>query len=929
MDYGKTLNLPKTDYPMRANLPQREPEMLKFWEEQDIYWAVQRMNAGKPKFILHDGPPYANGDIHLGTTLNKVLKDMIIKFYSMSGCDAPYVPGWDTHGLPIEQQAIKALGLNREKIGIVEFRHHCRDYALKYVDVQRKQFRRLGVRGDWEHPYLTLDPGFEAVQIGVFGEMARKGYIYKGLKPVYWCADCETALAEAEVEYADKRSPSIYVKFAVKDAKGIFAGNGASIVIWTTTPWTIPANVAISVHPRFRYVLVDAGGQRLILAAELCQQALEVMGIKDYQVVESYEGAQLEGIICQHPLLERDSLVILGEHVTLEQGTGCVHTAPGHGLEDYEVGRRYNLPIISSLDNKGRFTSEGGTFAGLSYDEANKAVTQELERVGSLMHLDFVKHQYPHCWRCKSPVIFRATEQWFASIDGFRQQALEAIEQVQWIPAWGKERIHGMVAERSDWCISRQRTWGVPIPIFYCAHCDKEIINDEIIKHLQELFRKHGSDIWFAREAGDLVPAGLACPACGHREFTKETDIMDVWFDSGSSHAAVLEQYPGLSWPADLYLEGSDQHRGWFNSSLSTSVATKGTAPYRAVLTHGYVVDEKGRKMSKSMGNGIDPLEVCQQMGADILRLWVASADYRRDIAASPNILRQMTESYRKIRNTFRFLLGNIYDYNPDQDRVADDQLMEIDRWAMLKLHRLIERVTEAYRQYEFHTVYHAVHKFCVVDMSAFYLDIVKDRVYVSEPDNTGRRGAQTVMFDVLDALLRLLTPILAFTTEETWRYLPKGKEAPVSVQMARWPEIKESYLSTGLEEKWDRLISIRDEAAKALEIARQDKLIGQSLEAEVSFYPGDEELHRFLQSVGNHLSAVLIISKAIIHSPGDPVPPNSYEAAEIPGLRVKVDRATGDKCQRCWNYSETVGKNDEHPTICGRCAQVIRELKL
>ncbi|MHB1127866.1 MAG: isoleucine--tRNA ligase [Bacillota bacterium] len=929
MEYGKTLNLPQTDYPMRANLPQREPEILRFWEEQDIYRAVQRMHDGQPKFILHDGPPYANGDIHLGTTLNKVLKDTIVKFYSMIGYDAPYVPGWDTHGLPIEQQAIKALGLDREKIGVVEFRRHCRDYALKYVDVQRNQFRRLGVRGDWDNPYLTLDPGFEAVQIGVFGEMARKGYIYKGLKPVYWCADCETALAEAEVEYADKRSPSIYVKFPVKDARGLFEKDKVSVVIWTTTPWTIPANVAISVHPRFRYVLVDTGEQRLLLAAELSRQALEVMGIKDYQIVQSYEGVQLEGVICQHPILERDSLVILGEHVTLEQGTGCVHTAPGHGLEDYEVGRRYNLPVISPLDNKGRFTSEGGPFAGLSYDEANKAVTQELDRLGSLLHLDFVKHQYPHCWRCKSPVIFRATEQWFASIDGFRREALEAIEQVQWIPAWGKERIHGMVAERSDWCISRQRTWGVPIPIFYCADCNKEIINDTTITHLQELFRKHGSDVWFAREAGELVPEGLACPECGHRKFTKETDIMDVWFDSGSSHAAVLEQHRDLSWPADLYLEGSDQHRGWFNSSLSTSVATRGTAPYRAVLTHGYVVDEKGRKMSKSMGNGIDPLEVCQQMGADILRLWVASADYRRDVAVSPNILRQMTESYRKIRNTFRFLLGNIYDFNPDQDRVTDNQLQEIDRWAMLKLHRLIQRVTEAYRQYEFHTVYHAIHKFCVVDMSAFYLDIIKDRVYVSEAGDSGRRAAQTVMFDVLDALLRLLTPILAFTTEETWRYLPKGKEAPVSVQMAGWPVLNEEYLSTRLEERWERLISIRDEAAKALEIARQEKLIGQSLEAEVSFYPGDEDLHRFLKYVEHHLSAVLIISNTVLRSPGDAVPPGSYEAADIPGLRIKINRAAGEKCQRCWNYSESVGQDYDHPAICGRCAQVLKEISI
>lgn len=610
MDYSKTLNLPKTDFPMRANLPQREPEILKFWEQNRLYEAVQEANRGKPKFILHDGPPYANGDIHLGHTLNKILKDIIVKYRSMSGYDAPYVPGWDTHGLPIEQQAIKSLGLNRHQVDVLEFRRHCKEYALKYVDIQREQFKRLGVRGDWEHPYLTLDPEYEAVEIGVFGEMAKKGYIYKGRKPVYWCTDCETALAEAEVEYEEKRSPSIYVKFPVIDARGLFETENSYVVIWTTTPWTLPANVAIALHPKEHYVLVQVHAEKILLAEELLNEVLELLNVEDYQIIARFQGADLEGVICRNPLMDRPSLVVLGEHVTMEQGTGCVHTAPGHGLEDFEIGQRYGLPVLSPVDDQGRFTVEAGQFEGLFVEDANKEIIKELDKRGVLLHFSFINHQYPHCWRCKHPLIFRATEQWFASIDGFRQEALAAIRQVKWIPAWGEERIYNMVAERSDWCISRQRTWGVPIPIFYCNECGKEIINDVTIKHVQELFRQYGSDVWFAREAAELVPPGLTCPECGSRDFRKETDIMDVWFDSGSSHAAVLETRPELSWPADLYLEGSDQHRGWFNSSLCTSVATRGQAPYRAVLTHGFLVDEEGRKMSKSLGNGIDPADV-------------------------------------------------------------------------------------------------------------------------------------------------------------------------------------------------------------------------------------------------------------------------------------------------------------------------------
>ncbi len=925
MKYNETLNLPKTDFPMRAKLPRREPEIMQLWEKEDIYRQVQERTQGRPKFILHDGPPYANGDIHLGHTLNKVLKDMIVKYRSMSGYDAPYVPGWDTHGLPIEQQAIKNLGLDRDRTGIVEFRNQCTAYAFKYVEIQKEQFKRLGVRGDWDNPYVTLAPEFEAVQIGVFGEMAKKGFIYKGLKPVYWCADCQTALAEAEIEYQEKKSPSIFVKFAVKDARGLFQEDNAFVVIWTTTPWTIPANVAIAVHPQFEYLLLDTAAGKLLVAKELSEQVMQQCGIEEYSPLAGFMGTDLERMVCEHPLYDRDSLVILGEHVTLEQGTGCVHTAPGHGLEDYEVGKAYGLPILSPMDDNGRFTDEAGRFSGLKYDKGNKAVTRALDEAGALLNLSFIKHQYPHCWRCKHPVIFRATEQWFASIDGFREDALREIEKVRWIPAWGKDRIHNMVAERGDWCISRQRTWGVPIPIFYCAKCNKEIITDETISHIQELFRRHGSNIWFAREAGELVPEGLTCPECGHRGFRKESDIMDVWFDSGSSHAAVLKQRPELAWPADLYLEGSDQHRGWFNSSLSTAVATQGQAPYKAVLTHGFLVDEQGRKMSKSLGNGIDPMEVIEQMGADILRLWVSSADYKRDVAASANIMKQMTEAYRKIRNTCRFILGNLYDFEPGQDLLTDEKLTELDRWALMRLNKLVARVTEAYENYEFHVVYHAVHNFCVVDMSSFYLDIIKDRLYCSQPDSDGRRAAQTVIYKIIDALVRLLTPILAFTSEEIWQYLPK-EEALVSVQLAAWPRVEEKYLDRQLEKKWDRIIAIREEVAKVLERARQQKVIGHSLNARVNLY-ADADLYRFLEPLREKLAEIFIVSDVRLLKAAD-APVDGLASEGVPGLTVTAEQAPGEKCERCWQFSEYVGQDPEHPTVCQRCAVVVKNLR-
>ncbi|NLI12863.1 MAG: isoleucine--tRNA ligase [Peptococcaceae bacterium] len=926
MDYSQTLNLPKTDFPMRANLPEREPEFLKFWEEIDIYRKVQEKNSGRPKFILHDGPPYANGHIHLGHVLNKVLKDIVVKFHSMAGYDAPYVPGWDTHGLPIEQQAIKAFGLNRHEIDPVGFRNKCKDFALKFVDIQREEFKRLGVRGMWEKPYLTLMPHFEARQIGVFGDMAEKGYIYKGLKPVYWCATCETALAEAEVEYGDKHSSSIYVRFPVKDGKGILPEKDTYVIIWTTTPWTLPANVAICLHPDFEYVLLRSGQEKYLVAKELKDNFLETAGLPDGGTAGNYKGTELELVECGHPFAGRTSLLILGDHVTLDQGTGCVHTAPGHGMEDFVVGKKYNLPVISPVDAKGRFTEEGGLFAGQFYLDANKAVLEELKNGGSLMHHSTVLHQYPHCWRCKKPVFFRATEQWFASIDGFRQPILDEIRKVRWIPAWGEERIYSMVANRGDWCISRQRSWGVPIPIFYCRDCGKELINQKTIKHLQGLFRQHGSDIWFARPAQELLPAGVACQQCGCREFTKETDIMDVWFDSGTSHLGVLDEksvWPDLSWPADLYLEGSDQHRGWFNSSLSTSVAVTGQAPYRAVLTHGFVVDEQGRKQSKSLGNVVDPAKVIKQMGADILRLWVSSADYRSDLAASPSILKQVSEAYRKIRNTCRFLLGNLYDFNPAKDRARREDLLEIDRWAQARLQKLVRKATAAYRDYEYHVVYHTIHDFCTIDMSALYLDIIKDRLYTMPAASSERRAAQTVMYDVLSVLVRLLAPVLAFTSEEIWRHMPGDKGGLASVQLAEMPEAVEEYLDPELEQKWERLLAVRGEVTKALEAARRDKLIGNSLEAVVDIYAGPE-LYAFLQPISADLATLFIVSGVDLKALGSE-PASARKIESIPELTVAVRPAGTGKCERCWMYHEGVGADAAHPTLCPRCAGVVR----
>lgn len=919
-DYNNTLNLPKTDFPMRAGLPKSEPLMLKHWEESSVYEKLMEKNEGKPLFVLHDGPPYANGNIHLGTALNKVLKDIIVRYKNMSGFKAPYVPGWDTHGLPTELKARKKAGVgNSTTIDDIELRKICREFALGYIDDQRNQFKRLGGIGEWNNPYITLQHEFEAKQIEIFSEMACKGYIYKGLKPVYWCPECETALAEAEIEYAEDPCHSIYVKFKVTDDMGKLKALGADLdktyfVIWTTTTWTLPANVAICVGPRFNYALVKSGDEYFVMAEELYASAFEAAGITDYEVVGTIMGSELEYMKTAHPFIDRTSLVIVGDHVTLESGTGCVHTAPGHGLDDYEVCRNYpEIPIVVPVDAHGKLTEEAGQFAGLTTEEANKPIAQHLEKIGALFALKKIIHQYPHCWRCKKPVLFRATEQWFCSVEDFKDEAVEAIKGVKWIPGWGEDRIINMVRDRKDWCISRQRKWGVPIPIFFCKECGEPYINKEAMMAVSELFRQEGSDAWFKKSASEILPEGTKCPKCGGTDFDKEKDIMDVWFDSGVTHAAVCGQRPNLRRPADLYLEGADQYRGWFQSSLLTSVATTGEAPYKAVVTHGWVVDGEGKKMSKSLGNGIDPSDVVNEYGADILRLWVASSDYHADIRISKEILKQLSEAYRKIRNTARYILGNLNDFEPDTDSVSLDKLLPIDKWALMKLDELNDKVREGYESFEFHQVFHAVHNFCVVDMSNFYFDVLKDRLYTEKSDGELRRAAQTTIYIILDAMTRMISPILAFTSDEIWKYMKHSKNDDAeNVVFNSMPEKTGINADEEFITKWDRIHETRDIVKKAIEVAVKAKEIRSSLEAKITL-KSTGEMYDFLKSVESELTAAYIVSEIEIV--------NDESATE---LKVEVSHAAGEKCERCWCFSNTVGKNPKHITLCERCAKVL-----
>lgn len=917
-DYNATLNLPKTEFPMRAGLPQSEPKTLERWEEEKVYDKLIKKNEGKPLFVLHDGPPYANGDIHLGHALNKILKDFIVRYRNMDGHQSPFVPGWDTHGLPTELKARAKAGIgNSADISVLELRKLCEEFVRGYIDDQRSQFKRLGCVGEWDNPYITLNHEFEAEQIRVFAEMADKGYIYKGLKPVYWCPECKTALAEAEIEYAEDPCHSIYVKFPVTDDLGKFAAMGidpskVSFVIWTTTTWTLPANVAICVGPRYEYSVIKCGDEYYVMATDLYENAMSEAELTDYEVVGTIKGAELEYMKTRHPFIDRESLLIVGEHVTLESGTGCVHTAPGHGVDDYNVCTNYpEIPVICPVNADGVLTEEAGQFAGLTTDEANKKIAMYLDENGYLFALKKIIHQYPHCWRCKTPILFRATDQWFCSVDDFKDKAVDAINTVKWIPAWGKDRITAMVRDRKDWCISRQRKWGVPIPIFYCKDCGEPYVNKDAMLAVADLFGKEGSNAWFEKEASEILPEGTACPECGCKEFTKEKDIMDVWFDSGSSHRAVCKQRPYLGTPADLYLEGNDQYRGWFQSSLLTSVATEGTAPYRTVLTHGMILDMERRKMSKSMGNGISPQEVIQQYGADVLRLWVASADYQSDITISREILKQMSEAYRKIRNTARYILGNLNDFDPNKDFVSPDDFLPIDKWAMIKLNDLIATVIDAYDKYEFHQVYHSIHKFCVVDMSNFYLDVLKDRLYTEKADSKERRAAQTVMYHILESLTLMLAPILAYTSDEIWRFMPHADDAdPENVLFNDMPGRFELEVEDGFEAAWDRIHDLRDTVKKSLEVIIKDKTVKSSLETCVTLKAGGDE-YEFIKSILPELKTVFIVSDVkLVENSGE--------------LEVEVAKAEGDKCERCWCYSTTVGSSAEHPTLCARCAAIL-----
>jgi isoleucyl-tRNA synthetase len=943
MDYKATLNLPRTDFPMKANLPQREPELLARWEQEGLYERIQEagQKAGRPLYVLHDGPPYANGRIHIGHALNKILKDIIVKSKTMAGFRVPYVPGWDCHGLPIEHQVLKELGDKKKTLDTPAIRKLCRDYAEKYFKIQRDEFKRLGVLGDWEHPYLTMEPAYEATILREFGKFVGQGGVYKGLKPVLWCTTDQTALAEAEVEYEDHTSPSIYVKFPLVNPPDRLAGlwrvpfpqdvKTISAVIWTTTPWTLPANQAVCLHPEIDYAFVQAGAEVLIIARKLVDDVAKACALSGYHILGTKRGSEgFEGLETQRPLADGLSPILLGEFVTVDQGTGCVHIAPGHGQEDYELVLAYNrqaaapgerLEIVAPVDDAGRFTEAVREFAGQHVLKANPGIIERLRANARLLGSGSLTHSYPHCWRCKQPVIFRATEQWFVSMEkqNLRRRALDEIDRVRWVPARGRDRIHGMIANRPDWCLSRQRVWGVPIPGFTCTACRTVLADPSVIEHVAALVGRRGVDVWFETSVAELVPRGTTCSKCGGQAFEKERDILDVWFESGVSHAAVLKPRGDGWWPADLYLEGSDQHRGWFHSALLCSVTTDGQAPYKAVLTHGFVVDGEGKKMSKSAGNVVAPQDVIKQSGAEILRFWVAAQDYQEDLRISQNILSQLVEQYRKIRNTCRFLLSNLFDFDRSRDRVPYDRLPELDRWALLRLHHLIAKVREGYEQFDFRQIIHELDYFCSVDMSAVYLDVLKDRLYTFHRDSPARRASQTVLLDILLALTRLMAPILSFTAEEIWRILPeaaRGKSAESSVHLAAFPEPDSQWNSPALAQRWERLLEVRGAVQAELERQRRDKVIGASLEArvEIDASPDTYELLRQYED----LPALFIVSQAHVE--------RAANLPASPGFQVRrVARADGRKCERCWNYRPAVGTIPEHPTLCDRCVEAIR----
>ena len=931
-DYKDTLNLPKTSFPMKANLAKKEPELLDLWKSKEIYKKMQDRDRSKA-YILHDGPPYANGHIHIGHALNKVLKDIIIKYKAMKGHYAPYIPGWDCHGLPIEHQVDKKLGSKKESTPVLEKRQLCREYAERFLNIQREEFKRLGVMGDWDDPYITMKYAYEASIVKEFHKFVRNGSVYKGKKPVHWCPTCVTALAEAEVEYADKVSPSIYVKFRIIKPEGkieVDSDKGTFFVIWTTTPWTLPANMALTLHPEFEYNLVKSPAGEIIIARELTAECMEKAGFKEEEYFVSDEvwtGSELEGIICRHPWIDRDIKTIVGEHVTLEQGTGVVHTAPGHGEEDFDIGLKYGLEVYTPVNDRGIFTEDVEEFSGQYVFKANKEINNKIKDIGAMLgEPEDISHSYPHCWRCKKPVIFRATEQWFISMEAndLRKHALEEIRKTSWIPKWGEERIYGMVEKRPDWCLSRQRSWGVPITLIQCTKCKEYVKDEQVMKIIEDEFEKSGADVWFEKSANDFLSDGYKCPGCGSTEFDKEMDILDVWFDSGVSFAAVVEADERLSLATDLYLEGSDQHRGWFHTSLLASVGTRGKAPYKSVLTHGFVVDGNGKKMSKSQGNTLAPQDFIKKHGAEILRLWCSSADYRDDMRISNEIISRLVEAYRKIRNTCRFIMGNISEFDistANLDDVNREELHEIDRLALSLLQSLVRKVTKSYETFAFYEVYHAVYKFCIMDMSSFYLDILKDRLYTFKTDSKERRDAQIVLYNVLISLTKMLAPVLSFTAEEIWQHIPGNKEE--SVFLSDFPEEREEFVDEELEGRWEEISKVRDEVNKALEIKRQDKFIGNALEAKVTIYAG-EKVSKLLDNYREYLPTLFIVSAAELKDINK-ARDGGYKSADIESLIIQVDKADGDKCQRCWNWNVSVGKQEDHPGLCERCHKVLK----
>ena len=915
-----TLNLPQTAFSMKAKLAQREPEILKKWESAGLYAKILASRSGRPTFVLHDGPPYANGHIHLGTALNKILKDFIVKSKTMDGYLAAYLPGWDCHGLPIEIKVDQQLGPKKKDMSIIQVREECTRYALKFIDIQRAEFKRLGILGEWDTPYLTMDPRYEAEVMRHLAAFFRNGSVYKGKRPVYWCASCQTALAEAEIEYKDRRSPSIYVKFPmISDLSKKFPalkGKRVSVIIWTTTPWTLPANLAIAFHPEYEYAAFEAGGEVHIAAKRLIPLLKEELGLQPGKILAEFKGRELEGLKARHPFIDRESVFILAAYVTLDTGTGAVHTAPGHGQEDYGTGLEYGLDIYTPVDEAGCFTPEVDRYAGMNVFQANKAIMEDMEKEGSLIGRGELTHSYPHCWRCKNPVIFRATAQWFISMDkaGLRDKALREVERVKWIPPWGRERIANMLTNRPDWCISRQRLWGVPIPAFVCRSCGEVLADEAICLKVADIFAAEGSNAWFVRKEADLLPAGSKCLKCGSPDLAKENNIIDVWFESGASHN-VLGLRPDLPWPSDVYIEGHDQYRGWFNSSLLVALAAKGRAPYEAVITHGFILDEQGRAMSKSMGNVIDPGEIISQNGAEVLRLWVAMLDFREDAKFGAEILSRIVEAYRKLRNTWRFLLGNISDFSPDRQAVSAGEMLALDRWALEKTAELGRKVVQAYRDYEYHVVFHAVSDFFTVELSSLYLDILKDRLYCSGKSSLERRSAQTALHDILRSTLLLLAPILPFTAEEAWEMMPGFQGKTESVHLGTFPAFDRKWMEPGEFADLENLFQVRDKVLKELEKAREEKRIGNSLEARVVLkVPASQEA--LLGRYRDDLPSLFIVSDV------------GLETHSGQDFEMRVEPASGRKCQRCWNYSPEVGKSVDYPDLCLRCERVVKEIR-